>query len=176
MKGLRIYAERSDLPPFPSSFAIFFQSILPKLADYYWNYVEISIPESAPKEISDSFLELYKQVDSLPYLPPNTYLPKYADYVNDRRWNDFCGYLTLPSSGKLIYEPYEAYEAFEKKIVVEPSPEPDIAFDCIDGWAQWTIHAKDESLLEEVRSYASQLPGVTIETIEGDSWMQPKSE
>jgi hypothetical protein len=81
--------------------------------------------------------------------------------------------LTLPSSGKLSYGPYDAYE---KKIDLVPLPEPDIAFDCIDGWAMWTIHAKDESLLEEVRLHASQLPGVTIETIEDDSWMQPKSE
>jgi hypothetical protein len=177
MKGLLINACHADLPKFPSSFAIFFQPILPKLTDYYWSYVFISIPESAPQEISDSYLKLYQEVHSLPYIPPNTYLPKYADYVYDRDWHDFLGYLTLPTSGKLIYGPHEPYEAYyEKKIDLEPLPEPDIAFDCIDGWPQWTIHAKDESLLEEVRLHASQLPGVTIETIEDDSWMQPKSE
>jgi hypothetical protein len=177
MKGLLITACDADLPEFPSTFAILFEPILPKLADYFWSGGFISIPKSAPQEISDSYLELYRRLHSLPYIPPNTYLPKFADYVSNDRWNEFDGYLKLPSSGKLIYGPHEAYEAFhEKKIDLNPLHEPDIAFCSIDGWPKWTIHAKDESLLEEVRLHASQLPGVTIESIEDDSWMQPKSE
>ena len=156
MKGLYLRSNSSRFPERPSSFAVWFAPILPRLAEYYWDYVFIEIPPDAPRETAASYLALYREVSQLPYIPPDTSLPRFADYVFDGGWHRFCGCLHHPTSARLT----SRRTLFDAE---KPSAVIDIVFCCIDGGPLWTIHARDESILTPVSQHAVQLPGAMVE-------------
>ena len=142
----------ADFPDKPSSFSLLFAPILLQLADYYWDYVFIEIPPDAPDAIADEYLSLHDRVAPLSYIPPNTYLPRFADYVFDGSWHTFRGFASV-----------EDPSSFFAQLDRSDECEPDLCFECIDGGPFWSFACPDRTLLDAVRVHCSRTSDVTCD-------------
>ncbi len=150
MKKISISAQ-GDFPDQPSSFALIFVPIVDDLAVYFWDDVFIEIPFDASKEVTDEYLSIHSRVSSLSFIPPDTYLPRLADFVFDGDWHSFHGFLNVKNPDVFFNRPNP-----------EENSRADLFFQCVDGGPCWVLGSNRDTLIAAVVDHCARMESIHV--------------
>ena len=160
MRGIRLRPGTSNLPSeLPSgSFVHFFAPVLPRLRLVHWLYHSWPFAQR-----DDAFRQALSELppsdgtynSGFGYIPPDLLLPRFAHFVTDD-WASLYGFHTKPDASSF----FKAMESGSYWTVLDRTA--DLCFFNVDAvW--WDFYARDESLLEIVRTHAASLGNVNVE-------------
>jgi hypothetical protein len=133
----------------PESFAAVFAPVLPDLRRFWWD----DSPLDDPRMAGDPTLAaVWAAIDWGRCIPPDTLLPRFAQYVKDFGWNTFFGFGRDPGLAAEVHR-----RLWGGKVREFPA-DVGVQFQNLDG-ACWCLFARDDALLEAVAAHVARHPG-----------------
>jgi hypothetical protein len=152
------------------SFSIVFEPILADLRRFWWD----CSPLDSPAMQNDKQLAaVWAALDPERCIPPDTLLPRFAQYVKDFDWCTFYGFGSDPGAQDAVYGRIEQSKSQDPGV----APDVEVVFQNIDG-LYWIIFAKDASLLAKVQSHAASQRDWEVTELEWgvplEPWLPPR--
>lgn len=155
-KGKDRHVQPCPAPVGVSSFAFFFAPILYELGVYWWDVLPIYGNTYERAKADESLKMHWVELPPGAPVPPFTYIPYFAKYIEDWDWCRFHGFTEEPGDDLKRWE--KAQPPGRPLDVSKMFAFVDIRFVNVDG-AFWQMQTKEESFVTRVRQHVLKIKG-----------------